>query len=125
MKQRITTLFQVLTADRYILVLLAVFLISSLALLVYLATSIHASELQVVVHYTSFGTTNFYRDKWYYLLSFAGFIILMAVLHTLITYKLLQAKGRDLTIAFIWLGITLLVISGALFYQILKVASLS
>jgi len=125
MKERITTLVKVLTADRYVLVLLSVFLISSLLLLAYLATAIHASELQVVVHYTSFGTTNFYRDKWYYLLSFAAFIIIMAVIHTLIAYKLLQAKGRDLTIAFMWLTFTLLVISGALFYQILKVASLS
>jgi hypothetical protein len=125
MKQRITTLLQTLVADRYVLVLLSAFLISCFVMLIYLATSIHASELQVVIHYTSFGTTNFYRDRWYYLLSFAGFIIVMAVIHTLITYRLLQAKGRDIAIAFIWLGITLVVISAGLFYQILKVASLS
>ena len=125
MKQRIITLFKVLAADRHVLVLLSVFVTGALLLLVYLVTAIHASELQVVIHYTSFGTTNFYRDKWYYLLSFAGFIIVMVGFHTLITYKILQAKGREFAIAFIWLGITLLVISGALFYQILKVASLS
>jgi hypothetical protein len=125
MKQRITNLLQTLAADRYVLVLLSVFLISCFAILVYLAISIHASELQIVIHYTSFGTTNFYRDRWYYLLSFVGFIIIMAILHTLITYRLLQTKGRDFAIAFIWLGITLVVISAALFYQILKVASLS
>ena len=125
MKQRIMSSVQQLSADRYLSVLIIVMFVVSVGLLLFLATAIHPAERQVAVHYTSFGLTNFYRDKWYYLLGFAGFVIFVAVIHTLLIYKILQAKGRDLAVAFTWLSITLLVISGALFYQILKVASIT
>ena len=124
MKQRITSALQLLIADRYLSVLMVVFLAFCFVALIFLAVAIHPSERQVAVHYTSFGTTNFYRDKWYYLLNFAGFTVLLATLHTLITYKIFQAKGRALAIPFVWLGIVVVGISIALFYQILRVASI-
>jgi hypothetical protein len=93
--------------------------------LLYIGLTVHPSELQVVVHYTSFGSTNFYRDKWYYLLTFAIFVVFVAVVHTGLTYRLLQTKGRQLAVAFTWLGILMLLIATALFYQVLKIASLS
>lgn len=125
MKQRIISSARQLLGDRSLTVLLSVFLLGCIVLLIYLAVVIRPSELQVVVHYTSFGATNFYRDKWYYLLTFSAFIILIATTHTLIAYRLLIAKGREFAVAFVWLGITVLVVAAALFYQILKVASLS
>mgnify|MGYP003606052736 CR=1 FL=1 len=125
MKQRITSSLHTLIADRYILSLLAVFWLICLGVLIFLAISIQPSELQVVVHYTSYGATNFYRDKWYYLISFAAYIVIIAILHSILTFKLLSAKGRDIAVAFIWLSIVIVTIAAALFYQILKVASLS
>ena len=125
MKQQVIQAVRFITKDRYISVLLAAFLALCLAVVVFLLTQIHSSELQIVVHYTRFGTTNFYRDKWYYLLTFVMLIVLLAVGHTAISYKLLQKKGRDFTIAFLWLSMTLIFIAAALFYQILKIASLS
>jgi hypothetical protein len=123
-KQALKSLKTVIN-DRYLSGLLAGFLVLCLVVIIYLAFMIHASELQVVVHYTSFGTTNFYRDKWYYLLSFVVFIVVMAAGHTVITYKLLEKKGRDLALSFAWLSILLILIAAALFYQVLKIASLS
>lgn len=111
--------------DRFTTVLLALFILGCLISLIYIAVSVRPSELQVVVHYTSYGTTNFYRDRWYYLLTFAAFIIVLAISHVAIAYRLLVSKGRDLMIAFIWLGFIILAIALALFSQILKVASLS
>lgn len=93
------------------MLILALLLAGSAGLLLYLGFSIQPGELQVVVHYTSFGTTNFYRDKWYYLLSFSAFAIIMAVMHIALTYKVLIQKGHDMAVAFAWLGVVLLVMS--------------
>jgi len=125
MKKHLVTSVQTLLKDRYLSSLLGGFLVLCLIVIIYLAFMVHASELQIVVHYTSFGTTNFYRDKWYYLLSFIGFIVVMAVVHCVITYKLLQKKGRELAVPFVWLSILIVLIALALFYQVLKIASLS
>lgn len=125
MRKQVVKSVQLFLEDRYLSGLLGSFLLLCIITIIYLAFMIHASELQVVVHYTSFGTTNFYRDKWYYLLSFVGFILVMAVVHSVITYKLLQKKGRDLAIAFVWMSILFVFIAVALFYQVLKIASLS
>lgn len=110
---------------RYLAVLLGVFFALCLTLLIYLIVSVQPSDLQVVVHYTSFGTTNFYRDQWHYLLTFIGFVVIIATMHPLITYKILINKGKELAIAFAWLGVVMVLISAALFYQVLKIASLS
>jgi hypothetical protein len=125
MKQQFTKSLRVFTKDRYITVLLASFLLLCIAIIIFLAVQIHPSELQVVVHYTSFGSTNFYRDKWYYLLTFVVFVLLVAVTHSVISYKLLQKRDREITAAFLWLSIILILIATALFYQVLKIASLS
>ena len=107
------------------MLILALLLAGSAGLLLYLGFSIQPGELQVVVHYTSFGTTNFYRDKWYYLLSFSAFAIIMAVMHIALTYKVLIQKGHDMAVAFAWLGVILLVITASIAYQVLKIASLT
>lgn len=125
MKKQFVTAVQTILKDRFLSGLLAAFLLACLVVILYLAFTIHQSELQVVVHYTSFGTTNFYRDKWYYLLSFVAFVVVMAVVHSVITFKLLEKKGRDLAISFIWLSLLMTFIATALFYQVLKIASLS
>lgn len=125
MKQQLKSSFQQLTNDRTLLVVLTVFLVGCLGTLLYLAFSVHASELQLVVHYTSYGTTNFYRDKWYYLLSFAGFIIILAISQICLTYKILNEKGRDAALAFAWLGVALVVITAATIYQVLRIAALT
>lgn len=125
MKNQIIKSVRLFTKDRYLTVILSIFLVLCFASVVLLTLEIHPSELQVVVHYTAFGPTNFYRDKWFYLITFVVYILLIAVMHTIIAYKLSQKKGRDLTAAFIFLSIIILVVSTALFYHILKVASLS
>lgn len=125
MKKQAISSLKILSEDRYAAGLLATLFAGCLLLIGFLAVSIQPTELQVVVHYTSFGNTNFYRDRWFYLLSFGLYIVIMATLHTILTYKILRTKGRDLTIAFLWLSIIMLIIAFALFYQVLKIASLS
>ena len=125
MKERILSSLKTLASDRYLTVLLSVFILLCIIVLGYLAISIKPSELQVVVHYTSFGNTNFYRDRWYYLVGFAIFVVLIATVHSILTFKLLQIKGRNYAASFIWMSIGMIVIAAALFYQVIKIASLS
>lgn len=125
MRQRITSSLKTLVTDRSLVTLLSIFLIGCAALLVYYVLTIHPSELQVVNRYTSFGTTNFYRDKWYYLISFAVFVVLMAAAHVALCYRVFITKGHELAVAFAWLGIALLIITAALSYQVLNIASLT
>jgi|TARA_B100001245_G_scaffold142721_1_gene106424 hypothetical protein len=124
MKERIIQHTQALVNDRHLLVALLLLLLAGVSLLVFLAFGIDPTERQVAVHYTSFGTTNFYREKWYYLLSFAVYVVVLMAVHSVITLKILQEKGRELAVVFAWMGLVLVVISAALLFQILKVASI-
>ena len=124
MKKRVLTHIQTVAADKHLLIALAVFLLLCVGLVVLLAVGIHPSERQIAVHYTSFGTTNFYRDKWYYLLSFIGFVAVAAIAHSMIAFRIMQEKGRYLAIAFAWLGVLMLFITLAFLLQLLKIASI-
>ena len=125
LKQQIISSLQVLLKDRYLAWLIGVFVVLSFSFLMYLLFSVKGSDLQLVIHYTSFGSTNFYRDKWYYLLTFPVFVILMVSMHVILTYRVLTTKGKDLAVAFMWLSIFMLFIGASLAYQVLKIASLS
>ncbi len=125
MKQQLVTSARRIFEDRYLASLLLGFIFLCIGSIAYLLLLIHPTELQIVVHYTTFGSTNFYRDKWYYLLTFVAFIILVAVTHSVLAYKLLGAKGRQFAAAFLWLGIVIVVMAVTMSYQIMKVASLS
>ncbi len=124
MKNKVLNQFQEIANDKPLLIALALFLVICVGILVFLAFSISPSERQIAVHYTSFGTTNFYRDKWYYLLGFVGFVVVMAVVHCLLTYKMLREKGRELAVAFSWLGVIMAVIAVGFLVQIIKIASI-
>jgi hypothetical protein len=86
---------------------------------------IHPSDLQLTVRYSSFGITNFFRDKWYYLISFVGFALLLLVMHTGISLRLLSAKGRTFALAFLWMSVAMLVITTVTIFALFKVVSLS
>lgn len=110
---------------RYLVILLIIFSVECIASLVLLAVLIQPTELQVVVHYTGFGSTNFYRDKWIYLLTFPGFVLISYALYVVLTYRILVVKGNHLAAAVAWLGIFTVAVASVFFYQILKIASLS
>ena len=125
MKSSITQLFKEISSDRQFMTVLAVLGFVGIVFSVYVAFSLHPSELQVVTHYTAFGSTNFYRDKWYYLIGFVIFGILSAVSYGALACKIYRYKGRELAIPFAWLGVVVFVLATATIYQVLKVAALS
>ena len=117
--------FKLILADRGYLTALVVLLVIAFGIIVMGAANIRPSELQIPVRYTSFGITNFYRDRWYYLLSLVLFAVVIAVMHTLVSVRLYTAKGRGLAVSFVWLSVIVLIIASVFIFAIFRVASLS
>lgn len=117
--------FKIAFSDRGYLIAFVGLVLVALIIILMGIFQIRPSELQVPVRYSSFGVTNFYRDRWYYLIGFVVFAVVVALMHVLISLKLYVAKGRQLSIAFIWLSVIMLTISAVFIYAILRVVSLS
>ncbi len=124
MKENIITALKLIIVDRLVTVLLSSFILLCLAYCLYVGLSLRPSDLQVAVHYTSFGETNFYRAKWYYLLSFIVFGLGLAAFHTILTIKLYVQERRQIALAFIGLSFLLLLIAWIMTRSVLKVAFL-
>ena len=115
--------FKELTTNRYLTVLAIVTAVLMLAYVAYIFVTVRPSELQLVTHYSAYGVTHLYRDQWFYLLSFAGFGILVAVLHTILAIKLFLTKGHPLAIMFAWIGIGIIILAWVTSFSIINVWS--
>jgi len=125
MKQQIKTTIQQIISDRPLSLLLLGIILGGLAYIVYVALNLSANDLQLAIRYTSFGETHFYRDQWWYLLSFIGFGFLFLVAHVGLTAKLVAIELKQLAYAFGWLSILLLVLMFAYTYSVLGIAYLN
>ncbi len=105
MKATILESLKKLIADRYLLALVSFSLLLAIVLAVSIGLSIQPSERQLISHYSAFGITHFYFDQWFYLLTFVLFELVVAVLHSIISVKLLIVKGHSLAVMFAWSGI--------------------
>ncbi|MGH7196161.1 MAG: hypothetical protein ACREGJ_00115 [Candidatus Saccharimonadales bacterium] len=104
--------------DRTAIILLIVLGIGTIAILITTAARLHISDVQVPVRYTGYGVTNLYRDKWYSLLTFSGFAVLIATLNTLIALKVYQLRrfmGLGLLALSIFLVIVGFIVTNAIF----------
>lgn len=96
-----------------------------IAYIIYVSLSLSPTELQVATRYTAFGGTQYYRNKWFYLIGFIVFGLLITVLHIGTMLKL-EARGmRPLAVSFGWLSILLMVILFLITFSVLGVAYLS
>lgn len=110
-----------LITNRYLTILTIVTAVLMVAYVTYILMVVHPSELQLVTHYTAYGVTHFYRNQWSYLLSFAVFAVIVAVLHISIAIKLYLTKGHPLAIMFAWMGIGIILFAWIMSYQIINV----
>ncbi|MEO7905132.1 MAG: hypothetical protein ABIR91_05065 [Candidatus Saccharimonadales bacterium] len=124
MKNIIVTAFKLIAADRLVAVLLSVFLVGCAAYCLYVVLTLRPSDLQVAVHYSAFGNTHFYREKWYYLLSFLVFGVSMAVVHTTLVAKLYGQQRRSIVLAFVGFSFLTLVVAWVLTWSVLRIAAL-
>ncbi|MGB4420768.1 MAG: hypothetical protein WBI29_03150 [Candidatus Saccharimonadales bacterium] len=69
---------------------------------------IKPSELQLVNHYSAFGITHLYRSQWYYLYVFVAFQLMVSILHSIISVKMLIVKGHSIAMLTIWSGLFVL-----------------
>ena len=97
-------------ADRIVAAVILLFVLMSFVYCIYVGVSLHPSDLQVAVHYTAYGETSFYREKWYYLISFILFGLVVVSVHTVLIVKLFIQERRQIAILFAWLSIFLVVI---------------
>lgn len=124
MKNIIITAFKLIAADRLVAVLLSVFLGGCAAYCLYVILALRPSDLQVAVHYSAFGNTHFYREKWYYLLSFLVFGIAMAVVHMALIAKLYGQQRRSIVLVFVGFSFLTLIIAWVLTWSVLRIAAL-
>jgi hypothetical protein len=99
---------QALLGDRAMIVSLIVLLLLCVGLAIFAFLNVQPSAIQLPVRYSDYGVTNTYRDRWYYLLSFPLFAVLVGALHALIAAKLLP-KSRRLALGFVLLSIAVIV----------------
>lgn len=107
---KLKEIFREATKDRPFLIVWVLFLVLTLIFIILIALRISPSDLQIPVQYTSFGVTNFYRDRWYYLLAFLVMGGVMFVAHSMLALKLYARKGRELALPFMWLGVGVCVV---------------
>lgn len=119
-----STLKQV-ASDRVMLLLSVGLLFGGIAYIIYVAFNLSPSDLQLATRYTSFGETQFYREKWWYLLSFVGFGLLFIVAHIGMLAKLYVIGLRPLAYAFAWLSLLVLVLMFVYTYSVLGIAYLN
>ena len=115
--------FKELTTNRYLTILTIVTLVLTLAYVAYIFVFVRPSELQLVTHYSAYGVTHLYRDQWFYLLSFGGFGIIVALLHTALSLKMFLTKGHPLAIMFAWIGIGIIILAWVTSFSIINVWS--
>ncbi|HEU4715240.1 MAG TPA: hypothetical protein VFS14_00195 [Candidatus Saccharimonadales bacterium] len=124
MKKTITSTLKTILEDRLMTVMIVVLVLMSLAYCIYVGVSLRPSDLQVAVHYTAFGPTGFYREKWYYLITFVIFGLLVAVMHSILVVKLYIQGRRQIALLFAWMSLLLIVIAFFMTRAVLKVAFL-
>ena len=124
MKKIIKNSLKQLVADRYLLLMVALMFLLALVASVIIGLSIHSSERQLVSHYSAFGITHFYFDKWYYAFVFVAFELFAAGLHSIVSVKLLLTKGHPMAIMFAWIGVSIILVGYATASTILGLQTL-
>ena len=124
MKTNITTALKLLFSDRLVASLTILLVVVCIAYCIYVGVSLRPSDLQVAVHYTAFGGTTFYRDKWYYLITFIVFGLIIAVMHPILTVKLYAQGRRQIAVLFVTLSLLLILVAWLITWSVLRIAFL-
>ena len=110
--------------DRTMVVLSSALIVLGVLYIVFVVIAMEPSDLQVATRYTAFGDTHFYRNKWYYLLSFALFGAVLIGAHIALAIKLFGRQQRQLAIALLSFTGVLLIIGWIITRSVLEIAFL-
>lgn len=125
MKQLLRIYWTTLSSDRTLFVQSLLIAVIGVVYLVYIGLSLAPTDLQIATRYTSFGGTQYYRNKWYYLLTFVLFDMAIVASHLGLIVKLATREMRPLAVAFGWLSIIMLGLLFFFTFSVLGVAYLS
>lgn len=124
MKADIVNTIKLVLADRLMTIFIIIFILFCGSYSTYVALSLHPSDLQVAIHYTAYGETTFYRDKWYYFITFVVFGGVIGILHSILTAKIYAQGRRQLALLFLGASFLVMVIAWFITWSVLKVAFL-
>jgi hypothetical protein len=124
MKKTITATLKTILEDRLLTAMIIVLILLALSYCIYVGALLRPSDLQVAVHYTAFGPTGFYRQKWYYLINFIAFGMLIGLVHAALIVKLHTQGRRQIALLFAWMSFLILIIAFFMTRAVLKVAFL-
>ncbi len=110
--------------DRTMVTLAGALLALGVAYIIYVTVALESSDLQVATRYTAFGDTHFYRNKWYYLLSFVLFGVVLLGVHIALAVKLYGRQQKQVAAALLWLTLFLLIIGWIITRSVLQIAFL-
>ncbi|HEU5187846.1 MAG TPA: hypothetical protein VFT87_05090 [Candidatus Saccharimonadales bacterium] len=97
-----------LAKDRMAIILLLTTVVSAFVVILVSILRLHASDVQIPIRYSAFGTANIYRDQWYVLYIFPLFALLITAFNAVIAVKLYNID-RLASLGFMGLTIFLLV----------------
>lgn len=124
MKSILINSIKPILADRLMVVLSFAVILVMLAYCIFVAVSLQPSDLQVAVHYTAFGETNFYREKWFYLINFIVLGLIIGLAHNILAIKVYLQGRRPLALLFLWLTLFLFLVIFLMTRAVLGIAFL-
>lgn len=124
MKSKITQHLQTIYTDKVFLSIIVVTLLIGVMYTLFVTLSVKAQDIQVLVHYSSFGEAHFYRAQWHYLVLFALLGLITSIGHSAIAVKLYMINRRQAALLFGAMSILLLVILWSYTASLLRMAYL-
>lgn len=125
MRHHITTPLKELLVDRPLLLLSIAILLLGITYILYVGFSLSPTELQIATRFSAFSDAQFYRNKWYYLISFVGFGALLSFVHVALIAKIKSRGMRPLAFAFGGVSIFMIILAFLWTYSVLDIAYLS
>lgn len=110
--------------DRTMVMLSSALTVLGVLYIISVVIAMEPSDLQVATRYTAFGDTHFYRNKWYYLLSFTLFCVVLISTHIALAIKLFGRQQRQLAISLLSFTGILLIIGWIITQSVLEIAFL-
>lgn len=104
--------------DRTAVILLGATFVGLVFIILTTLLRVHASDVQVPIRYSEYGTANIYRDQWYVLYTFPIFALLVVLLNSALNIKIHQLNrmvGIGLMSLTLFLVIVCLVVANAIF----------
>lgn len=111
MKDKLVTSFKYILGDRRLMTAVIFLVLISVAELIYIAFTLRPSELQLVNRYSAYGEVHLYRNHWYYLLVFIGFVLINAIFSVAMAIKLYSTHSKPAALFCVVIGIVVAIIA--------------